>query len=65
VLSTLSVDRLTPVIGRLTRSDLPALWKPKPNHFFRIDALPMLGTGKMDLRGIKTLASSLAPQQEA
>ena len=65
VLSTLSVDRLTPVIERLTRSDLPALWKPKPNHFFRIDALPMLGTGKMDLRGIKTLASSLAPQQEA
>jgi acyl-[acyl-carrier-protein]-phospholipid O-acyltransferase/long-chain-fatty-acid--[acyl-carrier-protein] ligase len=65
VLSTLSVDRLTPVIERLTRSDLPALWKPKPNHFFRIDALPMLGTGKMDLRGVKTLASSLAPQQEA
>jgi acyl-[acyl-carrier-protein]-phospholipid O-acyltransferase / long-chain-fatty-acid--[acyl-carrier-protein] ligase len=65
VLSTLSLDRLTPVIERLTRSDLPALWKPKPNHFFCIDALPMLGTGKMDLRGIKTLASSLAPQQKA
>src|SRR5580700_4452136 len=43
VLSTLSTDRLTPVIEKLMRSDLPALWKPKANHFFQTDALPMLG----------------------
>src|SRR5271165_1330056 len=65
VLSTLSAERLAPLIEKLTRSDLPALWKPKPNHFFRTDTLPLLGTGKIDLRGIKTLAASLAPQSEA
>jgi acyl-[acyl-carrier-protein]-phospholipid O-acyltransferase/long-chain-fatty-acid--[acyl-carrier-protein] ligase len=41
------------------RSDLPALWKPKANYFLRTDVLPVLGTGKIDLRGIRTLASSL------
>jgi acyl-[acyl-carrier-protein]-phospholipid O-acyltransferase/long-chain-fatty-acid--[acyl-carrier-protein] ligase len=65
VLSTLSAERLARLIEKLTRSDLPALWKPKPNHFFRIDALPVLGTGKIDLRGIRTLACSIALEQEA
>jgi acyl-[acyl-carrier-protein]-phospholipid O-acyltransferase/long-chain-fatty-acid--[acyl-carrier-protein] ligase len=65
VLSTLSTDRLAPIIEMLLRSDLPALWKPKANHFFRTDALPLLGTGKIDLQGIRTLASSLAPRPEA
>jgi hypothetical protein len=46
VLSTLSAERLAPLIEKLTRSDLPAIWKPKPTSFFSIDALPMLGTGR-------------------
>ncbi len=65
VLSTLSPERLAPIIEKLTRSDLPALWKPKANHFFPIGALPLLGTGKIDLRGIRTLASSLVSHAEA
>jgi acyl-[acyl-carrier-protein]-phospholipid O-acyltransferase / long-chain-fatty-acid--[acyl-carrier-protein] ligase len=64
VLSTLSGDELEPVMQKLAQSDLPALWKPKANHFFHADALPILGTGKMDLRGIKALAASLAQQVE-
>jgi acyl-[acyl-carrier-protein]-phospholipid O-acyltransferase/long-chain-fatty-acid--[acyl-carrier-protein] ligase len=59
VLYTLSADRLAPIIEKLMRSDLPALWKPKANYFLRTDVLPVLGTGKIDLRGIRTLASSL------
>jgi acyl-[acyl-carrier-protein]-phospholipid O-acyltransferase / long-chain-fatty-acid--[acyl-carrier-protein] ligase len=65
VVSTLSTERLAPVVEKFTRSDLPALWKPKANQFFHADALPLLGTGKIDLRGIKALALSLAPQPEA
>jgi acyl-[acyl-carrier-protein]-phospholipid O-acyltransferase / long-chain-fatty-acid--[acyl-carrier-protein] ligase len=65
VVSTLSTERLAPVVEKFTRSDLPALWKPKANQFFHADALPLLGTGKIDLRGIKMLALSLAPQPEA
>jgi acyl-[acyl-carrier-protein]-phospholipid O-acyltransferase/long-chain-fatty-acid--[acyl-carrier-protein] ligase len=65
VLSTLSAEKLAPVLEKLPQCDLPALWKPKANLFFHVDALPLLGTGKMDLRGVKTLAASLAQSVEA
>jgi acyl-[acyl-carrier-protein]-phospholipid O-acyltransferase/long-chain-fatty-acid--[acyl-carrier-protein] ligase len=65
VLSTLATEKLAPVLEKLAQCDLPALWKPKANLFFRVDALPMLGTGKMDLRGVRTLAASLAQGIEA
>jgi acyl-[acyl-carrier-protein]-phospholipid O-acyltransferase / long-chain-fatty-acid--[acyl-carrier-protein] ligase len=39
--------------------DLPNLWRPKPDHFFRLEALPMLGTGKLDLRGMRAKAVEL------
>jgi hypothetical protein len=29
-------------------------------QFFHVDALPVLGTGKIDLRGVKALAASFA-----
>jgi acyl-[acyl-carrier-protein]-phospholipid O-acyltransferase / long-chain-fatty-acid--[acyl-carrier-protein] ligase len=64
VLTTLSSEELEPIAQKLAQSDLPALWKPKANQFFHTDALPTLGTGKMDLRGIKALATSLASQME-
>jgi acyl-[acyl-carrier-protein]-phospholipid O-acyltransferase/long-chain-fatty-acid--[acyl-carrier-protein] ligase len=65
VLTTLSEAELAPVLEKLQRSDIPALWKPKANLFFQVDALPLLGTGKMDLRGVKTLAATLAQVVEA
>jgi len=64
VLHTLPEEKLAPVLEKLAASDLPALWKPKANQFVHIDAIPILGTGKMDLRGIKTLAASLAVEPE-
>jgi len=60
VISTLSDDKLTPVVEKFAQCDLPALWKPRANQFFHVDALPILGTGKIDLRGVRTLASSIA-----
>jgi acyl-[acyl-carrier-protein]-phospholipid O-acyltransferase/long-chain-fatty-acid--[acyl-carrier-protein] ligase len=65
VLSTLSAEKLAPVLEKLPQCDLPALWKPKANLFFHVEALPLLGTGKMDLRGVKTLAASLAQDGKA
>jgi len=35
---------------------LPALWKPRPDQFLHVEALPYLGTGKLDLRRIKEVA---------
>jgi acyl-[acyl-carrier-protein]-phospholipid O-acyltransferase/long-chain-fatty-acid--[acyl-carrier-protein] ligase len=62
VLTTLSTEKLLPVLEKLQHCDLPALWKPKANLFFHTDALPLLGTGKMDLRGVKTLALRMAQE---
>lgn len=63
VVTTLSAEQLDPVLEKLSQCDLPALWKPKANRFFHTDALPLLGTGKLDLRGIKALATSRAEAQ--
>jgi acyl-[acyl-carrier-protein]-phospholipid O-acyltransferase/long-chain-fatty-acid--[acyl-carrier-protein] ligase len=59
VISTLPGEKLAPVIERFAQCDLPALWKPRANQFFHVDALPILGTGKIDLRGVKALASAM------
>jgi len=40
----------------LAESALPNLWKPGPESYLAVDALPLLGTGKMDLQGLKDLA---------
>ena len=53
------------MLEKFAQCDLPALWKPKPGQFVHVDAIPVLGTGKMDLRGIKALAASLSTPVEA
>jgi acyl-[acyl-carrier-protein]-phospholipid O-acyltransferase / long-chain-fatty-acid--[acyl-carrier-protein] ligase len=60
VISTLSAEKMAPVIEKFAQCDLPALWKPRGGQFFHVDALPILGTGKIDLRGVKALAASMA-----
>jgi len=60
VVTTLPAEKLAPVLEKFAQCDLPALWKPRANQFFHIDAVPVLGTGKIDLRGVKTLAAELA-----
>jgi len=37
-------------------SDLPNLWRPQPEHFVKVAALPLLGSGKLDLRALRKLA---------
>ena len=36
--------------------DIPNLWKPGRDACFRIAELPVLGTGKLDLKGLKAMA---------
>lgn len=60
VVYTLAEQKLPPVLEKFAQCDLPTLWKPRPNLFFHVDALPVLGTGKIDLRGVKALAAGLA-----
>ena len=60
VLYTLPDDKMKDCLEKLATSDLPALWKPKADQFARVEVLPYLGTGKLDLRKIKEMAQSLA-----
>jgi len=44
---------------RLSASDLPRLWLPKAQNLYCVERLPLLATGKLDLRRAKQLAQSL------
>ena len=65
VLHTLGDDKLKPVLESLAASELPPLWKPRANQFYRVETLPYLGTGKLDLRKMKDIAAQLSEQRTA
>jgi acyl-[acyl-carrier-protein]-phospholipid O-acyltransferase/long-chain-fatty-acid--[acyl-carrier-protein] ligase len=54
---TMPIDDL---LKRLRESNLPKLWQPRKENFFLIDALPTLGSGKLDLKLVKDTAKRLA-----
>ncbi len=60
VLHTLPDDQLKDCLQKFSDADLPNLWKPRANQFFRIDSLPSLGTGKLDLRKLREMAVQLS-----
>jgi len=45
---------------RLSETDLPKLWLPKLENIHHVEELPVLGTGKLDLRGVRARALELA-----
>jgi acyl-[acyl-carrier-protein]-phospholipid O-acyltransferase/long-chain-fatty-acid--[acyl-carrier-protein] ligase len=47
------------IIVGLRERGMPNLWIPKANDFYPIDEIPLLGTGKLDLRRIRDLAESM------
>ncbi len=53
------------ITRELTDAGLPNLWIPAPDGFFEVEAIPVLGTGKLDLQGVKTLATDLYRQKIA
>jgi 1-acyl-sn-glycerol-3-phosphate acyltransferase len=60
VLHKLSDEALRSCLERLAQCDLPNLWKPRADQFFRVDAFPYLGTGKLHLRQIREQALRLS-----
>jgi acyl-[acyl-carrier-protein]-phospholipid O-acyltransferase/long-chain-fatty-acid--[acyl-carrier-protein] ligase len=60
VLHKLPDGQLKPCLEKLAQSDLPNLWKPRADQFFHVDALPYLGTGKLDLRKVRETAQKLS-----
>jgi len=48
----------------LSSNGFPALWSPKRENFYRVDAIPTLGTGKLDLRRTRELAQQKAAAKQ-
>jgi acyl-[acyl-carrier-protein]-phospholipid O-acyltransferase/long-chain-fatty-acid--[acyl-carrier-protein] ligase len=44
----------------LQSAGLPNLWIPLPNDFHQVEMIPVLGTGKLDLRAVKAMAEKVA-----
>jgi acyl-[acyl-carrier-protein]-phospholipid O-acyltransferase/long-chain-fatty-acid--[acyl-carrier-protein] ligase len=51
------------LVSKLKESDMPNLWLPRAEMIFVIEALPLLSTGKIDLRGCKEIARRFSEQQ--
>jgi acyl-[acyl-carrier-protein]-phospholipid O-acyltransferase / long-chain-fatty-acid--[acyl-carrier-protein] ligase len=45
---------------KLCATDLPKFWIPKRQNCYRIESIPLLGPGKVDLKKVKTLALEYA-----
>lgn len=56
VLHTLDDARIPDILDKVAAQGLSNLFIPARNQFVKVDALPVLGTGKLDLRGVKRLA---------
>jgi acyl-[acyl-carrier-protein]-phospholipid O-acyltransferase/long-chain-fatty-acid--[acyl-carrier-protein] ligase len=48
------------IIKKLIAAGLPSIYIPSPDGFIKVDAIPILGTGKLDLRGLQNLAKEKA-----
>ncbi|EGC6402820.1 hypothetical protein KXO32_001677, partial [Campylobacter jejuni] len=46
------------VCEAIKNSNIPTLFKPR--YYFQIEKIPLLGSGKVDLKKVKELAKNLA-----
>jgi acyl-[acyl-carrier-protein]-phospholipid O-acyltransferase/long-chain-fatty-acid--[acyl-carrier-protein] ligase len=53
-------QQVRPWAQQLSARGLPNLWVPGEREFYAVEALPELGSGKVDLKAVKELALSLA-----
>ncbi|MEE8586858.1 MAG: acyl-[ACP]--phospholipid O-acyltransferase [Acidobacteriota bacterium] len=56
VLHTYEEERIPELLRALGSMGLPNLYVPRQDRFVKVDELPMLGTGKLDLREVGRLA---------
>jgi acyl-[acyl-carrier-protein]-phospholipid O-acyltransferase/long-chain-fatty-acid--[acyl-carrier-protein] ligase len=56
VLHIWNESHIPEILDKLAAQGLPNLFIPSRNQFVKVDALPVLGSGKLDLRGVKRIA---------
>ena len=57
VLHTIDPSRIPQILEKVVASGLPNLFVPRQDDFVKVEQLPILGTGKLDLREVKRIAS--------
>ena len=63
VLHTLDEAAIPGVLGRAAAAGLPNLFLPRREAFVRVEKLPVLGTGKADLRAAKRIAAEALAEE--
>ncbi len=56
VLHTLAEEAIPDILNKVSANGLPNLFIPPRGNFVKVEALPVLGTGKLDLRSLKRVA---------
>ncbi len=56
VLHTLDEAEIRPILEKLAAGGLPNLLIPRHDSFVKVEEIPVLGTGKLDLRAIRRIA---------
>jgi acyl-[acyl-carrier-protein]-phospholipid O-acyltransferase/long-chain-fatty-acid--[acyl-carrier-protein] ligase len=56
VLHTLDEAAIPDILAKVAASGLPNLFIPRWDHFIKVEQLPLLGSGKLDLRAVKRIA---------
>jgi acyl-[acyl-carrier-protein]-phospholipid O-acyltransferase/long-chain-fatty-acid--[acyl-carrier-protein] ligase len=65
VLYTIEESAIPDIMAKASAEGLPNLFLPSRSHFVKVDALPVLGTGKLDLRRVKQVAMERLRGREA
>jgi acyl-[acyl-carrier-protein]-phospholipid O-acyltransferase/long-chain-fatty-acid--[acyl-carrier-protein] ligase len=50
--------------NKLNETDLPKLWIPKRDSFFRVPSIPVLGSGKVDLKMARKIAQQSVDEKK-
>jgi acyl-[acyl-carrier-protein]-phospholipid O-acyltransferase/long-chain-fatty-acid--[acyl-carrier-protein] ligase len=65
VLHTIDDSLIPDILEKVAATGLPNLFIPSRNQFVKVETLPVLGTGKLDLRGVKRVAMERLSSREA
>jgi len=52
------------IVAELRERSISNLWIPKAVNFYPVDALPLLGSGKLDLMNLKNILDKIAAEQQ-
>ncbi len=64
VLCTAAAGDLLALHEIMQASELPNLWRPARDSYFRIDALPLTGSGKLDVKEVRMMAMRLIGEEK-